>query len=158
MWRALRRLGADEQGATLVEFALVAPVLILVLVASLDFARALNAYVTIANASREGARYAAVHPDADRTQIESSVAARVAPLDARGLIVTVTYDDGSPQQRWPAWPRTGLPPSSPAPKEIRFQVRASYQWHASSWLIGSLFSKTTGSRTFESASTMAAIR
>jgi Flp pilus assembly pilin Flp len=155
---ALRRLGANQQGTTLVEFALVAPVLILVLVASLDFARALNAYVTIANASREGARYAAVHPDADRAQIESIVAARAAPLDARGLMVWVTYDDGSPRKSWPQWPSAGLPPSPAAPKEIRIQVEARYQWHASCWLIGSLFSMTTGSRTFESASMMATIR
>jgi Flp pilus assembly protein TadG len=49
----VKRMLEEQRGTTLVEFALVTPVLILVLVASLDFARALNAYVTVTNASRE---------------------------------------------------------------------------------------------------------
>jgi hypothetical protein len=41
-----------------VELALVSFLLILLLVGVIDFARAFNSYVVIANASREGARYA----------------------------------------------------------------------------------------------------
>ena len=55
----MRRLIAgirDDRGVTLVEFALVIPVVLVLLIACIDFARVLNASVTIQNASREGAR------------------------------------------------------------------------------------------------------
>jgi hypothetical protein len=149
-------ISVDEGGATLVEFALVAPAVILSLVACLDFARALNAYVTIANASREGARYAIVHPDADNAAIRTLVAGRVAPLDTgTSLVVSTTYDDGGGPL---PWPDTGLPASAPVPREIKVRVVTTYSWYASTWLIGSLFSTTTGSRTFGSTSTMVIVR
>jgi Flp pilus assembly protein TadG len=146
----------DESGSTLVEFALVAPAVILILVACLDFARALNAYVTIANASREGARYAIVHPDVGSAAIRARVAERVAPLDTGvPLGVSATYDDGTGAR---AWPDTGLPASSLVPAEMKIRVTTTYSWYASTWIIGSLFDVTSGSRTFGSTSTMVVIR
>ena len=149
--RALRR---DDRGMALVEFALVMPALMLVLVGCLDFGRALNAYVIVANASREGARYAMLHPDADASAIKASVTARIAPLDASAFTVTPTYDRGSGPQPWPVG---GIPPSSPVPAAIRVHVVTSYEWQASTWIVGSLFS-ATGSRTFGSSSTMETVR
>ena len=52
--RALRR---DERGQALVEFALVLPIFILLLVAIFDLGRAVFAYNTLTNAAREGAVY-----------------------------------------------------------------------------------------------------
>lgn len=55
--------GAKEtsaRGQTLVEFALVAPILILLLLALFDLGRAVYAYNTVSNAAREGARLAIV--------------------------------------------------------------------------------------------------
>jgi Flp pilus assembly protein TadG len=151
---ALRHFRRDEGGTTLVEFALVAPVLIFVLVACLDFARALNAYVTVANASREGARYASVHPGADPSAITASVAARISPLDPASLIVTLTYDDGTGPQ---AWPVGGIPMSSPAPAPIAIRITTTYSWQASTWVVGSFFG-AAGSRTFGSSSVTEATR
>lgn len=149
------RFVSDERGATLVEFALVAPVVILILVACLDFARALNAYVTVANASREGARYATLHPAADNAAIRSAVRARAIPLDTATIGVIVTYDDGSGPQ---PWPDSGVPESWPSPQPIAVRVATSYDWHASTWVVGAFFAITSGSRTFGSESTMVAIR
>lgn len=56
------RKGHGERGANLVEFALVLPLLILLLVGVADFGRAFNNYMIITNASREGARYASRFP------------------------------------------------------------------------------------------------
>jgi len=54
----------SERGAAAVEFALVLPVLILLIVGMLEFARAYNAQISVSNAAREGARVMAVHDDA----------------------------------------------------------------------------------------------
>lgn len=51
-----------ERGQSITEFAVLAPVLILLLVAALDIGRAYDAYVSLTNASREGARYGASNP------------------------------------------------------------------------------------------------
>jgi Flp pilus assembly protein TadG len=156
MMSIVGRVVRDERGATLVEFALVAPVVLLILVACLDFARALNAYVTIVNASREGARYATLNPLATNAAIRSAVQSRAVPLDTSRVGVIVTYDDG-----WGpplAWPDTGLPESSPSPQPIAVRVTTSYDWLAATWLVGAFFSVTTGSRSFASESTMVAVR
>ena len=151
-----RLFAADDRGTTLVEFALVAPVLILTLVACLDFARAMNAYVTIENASREGARYAAVHPTSDPAAIQAAVAARVVPLDTAQLNgrVHVFYDAGRGVQPWPTG---GIPRSVPGPAPVVVRVDVSYPWNAATWLVGSFFA-ASGSRTFASSSSMEAIQ
>ena len=147
------RFADGDGGATLVEFALVAPVLILALIVTFDFARALNAYVTVANASREGARFGTLNPSADPAAIRDDVARRVAPLgtDPSVLTVTATYDtsDGAGFRPWTA----GGIPRDVAAAAIEIRVDVSYSWQASTWVGGSLFS-ATGSRTFASSSTM----
>jgi Flp pilus assembly protein TadG len=55
-WRA--RL--DERGQALVEFALVLPLILLLMVGMLEFARAWNLHQVMTDAAREGARRAAV--------------------------------------------------------------------------------------------------
>lgn len=52
---------AAERGAAAVEFALLAPVLIVVLLGIMEFGRAYNVQVTLTNAAREGARSMAIH-------------------------------------------------------------------------------------------------
>lgn len=149
-----RSFTSEEQGATLVEFAIVLPVLLLVLVACLDFARALNAYVTVANASRDGARYATVHPGVDPDAIRDEVRSRVSPLDTSALDVSATYDTGSGPV---AWPTGGVPASAPIPTAVRVRITTTYQWQATTWIVGSFFG-ATGSRTFGSSSAMEMIR
>ena len=51
----------DARGQGLVEFALVIPIFLLVLVAVFDLGRAVFAYNTLTNAAREGARIAIVN-------------------------------------------------------------------------------------------------
>ncbi len=52
----------SERGANLVEFAIVAPLLILLIAGIADIGRAFHSYMIITNASREAARYAARYP------------------------------------------------------------------------------------------------
>jgi Flp pilus assembly protein TadG len=58
-WRFSGR-GARDRGAAAVEFALVLPLLLLIVFGIIDFGRALNAQITLTQAAREGARLAAL--------------------------------------------------------------------------------------------------
>jgi hypothetical protein len=56
----------SDRGASLIETALVLPLLLLLVGGIVDFGFAFNNYITITNATREGARYASKLPgDAD---------------------------------------------------------------------------------------------
>lgn len=57
----MRRPGDRDRGQGLVEFALVFPLVMLLILGGIDIARGVFAYNTLANAARHGARVAAVN-------------------------------------------------------------------------------------------------
>jgi Flp pilus assembly protein TadG len=59
--RASRRF-RDDRGAQAVEFALIAPIVLLLIGALFQFGLMFNAQVTVTQAAREGVRIAALHP------------------------------------------------------------------------------------------------
>ncbi|MBV6391951.1 MAG: hypothetical protein KPEEDBHJ_01167 [Anaerolineales bacterium] len=59
-----------ERGQSLVELAVALPVILLILLGSLDFGMALFSYSIIRDAAQEGALYASINPG-NREQIES---------------------------------------------------------------------------------------
>ena len=59
----MRRPKSDERGQSLVEFALVLPVLLLLLLGILEFGWLFNGQITLTSAAREGARTAVVRED-----------------------------------------------------------------------------------------------
>ena len=54
---------SPKRGQTLVEFALLLPVLLLLALVVIDLGRAIYFYSAIHNAAREGARYGIINPD-----------------------------------------------------------------------------------------------
>ena len=52
---------ASERGAVAVEFAILAPILIMLLLGIMEFGRAYNVQITLSNAAREGARVMAIN-------------------------------------------------------------------------------------------------
>ncbi len=100
---ALRRLvRSEESGQSLVEFALVLPLLLLIITGLFDTARATWQENTLAYAAREGTRYAIVHgsgavdgvvvyPGYDQPVID---AVRAAAVGVPNVAVTVTWPDG----------------------------------------------------------------
>jgi hypothetical protein len=54
-----------RRGQSLVEFALVLPVMLMVIMFGVDFGRAFLGWVNLQNATRLGANYASLHPDAN---------------------------------------------------------------------------------------------
>lgn len=92
--RLVGRPGKREDGQSLVEFALVVPIFLLVLFAIVDFGMAFHAWITVTNSAREGARYGAVR--ATSPQIMQRVRDTAESLDQANLTVSVTNAEGQP--------------------------------------------------------------
>jgi hypothetical protein len=91
--RVTRRTGKGEGGQSLVEFALVLPIFLLVLFAIIDFGMAFHAWLTVSNSAREGARVGAV--GAPATEIEQRVRDTAESI-GDDVVVTVTNAEGLP--------------------------------------------------------------
>ena len=89
-----RRLTSNEQGQTMVEFALVLPILCLLLFGVIQFGILYNNYVTVTDATRAGARKAAVSrlESSPEAIVEEKVRASAADLDQSKLEVSVVPD------------------------------------------------------------------
>lgn len=86
-----------QEGQSLVELALLLPVLLLIMAGVLDLGRAFHAYVTVTNAAREGARYGAFHPTDSfgiRNQVEQEAAD--SGIDLGSSTVIIEADSISP--------------------------------------------------------------
>jgi Flp pilus assembly protein TadG len=80
-----RRARDRDRGAAAVEFALLLPMLLLLVFGIIDFGRALNAQITLTQAAREGARLAALGTPAATVITRTQTAAT-----GLGAAVTVT--------------------------------------------------------------------
>ena len=97
-----RRRGDVARGAVLVEFALVAPLLILLLFGIIDFGWAFSQNVDLKHAAREGSRLAAVNagtgadPAARRTDLLAQIQDRATQLDdsETAIFIALQDDDG----------------------------------------------------------------
>jgi Flp pilus assembly protein TadG len=65
--------GRRERGQSLVEAAVVLPILLLLVAAVVDFGRAFDAYIVLTNAVREGARFGSVEPDLTEMAVKEIV-------------------------------------------------------------------------------------
>jgi len=91
-----------QRGQTLVEFAIIIPVLLLLAVFIFDFGRAVYYYSAIQNAAREGVRYGSVNPVVTTTSVYEDVPGMktAAVKYAIGLGLTLTDVDagmGTPE-------------------------------------------------------------
>ncbi|HEU4759479.1 MAG TPA: TadE family protein [Dehalococcoidia bacterium] len=95
-----------ERGQSLVEFALIAPLFLVLVFAIVDFGMGFHAWITVTNSAREGARYAAVGaPKSGATScsplpaagtIERRVCDTAAGLTATKMTLSVTNAQGQP--------------------------------------------------------------
>ena len=79
-----------ERGAVAVEFALVAPVLVMLLLGIMEFGRAYNAQVTISSAAREGVRVMAIgnSPTAARTAAKNAAVSLQPALSDTNITIS----------------------------------------------------------------------
>jgi hypothetical protein len=109
-----------SSGQDLVEFALIVPLLLLLLLGIAEFSLIIFSYDSIANAAREGARYGAVHPT-DTTGICDRARRLTTGLNQGALRCT------------PSWPYG---------RTIRVQIEYDYDW-----ITGLIMQAASGSET-----------
>jgi Flp pilus assembly protein TadG len=90
----------SQQGQTMTEFALVLPVLALILFAVIQFGIVFNNYITLTDATRAGARKAAVSRDDPNRDADVMAAVRSSATDLDGSKLSVsppssTWDSGT---------------------------------------------------------------
>ncbi|HKJ27084.1 MAG TPA: TadE/TadG family type IV pilus assembly protein [Anaerolineales bacterium] len=78
-----------KTGQAIVEFALIALLLFLVVIVIFDLGRAIFYFTNLSNAAREGARYGIIHPD-DTSGITASVCTFATSIDLGCPSPTVT--------------------------------------------------------------------
>jgi Flp pilus assembly protein TadG len=83
---------ASERGAVAVEFAIVAPVLVMLLLGIMEFGRAYNAQVTLSSAAREGVRVMAIgnNTTAARTAVKNAATGLLPALADGNITITPT--------------------------------------------------------------------
>lgn len=87
-----------DHGAVAVEFALVLPVFILLVFGIVEFGRAFNIQVSLSEAARESARYAAIHASEAGFNVSAAQNAGVAAAPTVPLVasdVVISYSSGS---------------------------------------------------------------
>jgi hypothetical protein len=107
-----------EKAQTLVEFALVFPLVLLITYGIIEFGRMMFIYAAVTNAAREGARYGAAsgfvpgHTNtpyyADCDGIKGAVQRGAILSTINNADIRISYDNGhSPTQTWAACPPMG---------------------------------------------------
>ncbi len=102
----MKRLLKQNKGQTVVEFALVLPVLIFLLLAIMEGGRIFAAYLELQNAARDGARYAAINcPEDWGTWLTAALTpwinSRLSMLDSQELRITFSRNSTpNEKERW----------------------------------------------------------
>lgn len=97
--RRVLRPRTDRPGQAIVEFALIAPILFLIIFGLIDFARGWSAHQTIADAAREGTRMLVVDDPAIGTaESGAAIKQRLAMAGLDSSRVAITYTEGTSGQ------------------------------------------------------------
>ena len=75
----------NEKGATAVEFALILPILVMIVFGIFQFGIAFNNWIALTHAAREGARLAAVGQFTEQRVRESAPSVQIQTINVTGL-------------------------------------------------------------------------
>jgi Flp pilus assembly protein TadG len=130
---ALKRLWRSETGAELVEFAMTAPLMLVLIGGITDFARLFQSYEVVTNATREGARLASLPGYAfnDYAAVRNRIAQYITAGGATGTHTTVV----------------GVEPISLGGEAVASGVRVTVTYTHGFWFIAPLYALLSG--TFE---------
>jgi Flp pilus assembly protein TadG len=82
----------SERGAAAVEFAILLPLLLMLVLGTIEFGRAYNAQITLTNAARDGVRVMAINnnPTAAATAVQSAAASVSSTIPSSAVTVSPT--------------------------------------------------------------------
>jgi Flp pilus assembly protein TadG len=128
-----KRQVSKRRGATIVEFALIVPILLALLMGILEWAWLARTQLTVANAAREGIRHAVLGNTSTsvQTRIINAAAVLRPALSSSNIVLTQTPDRTAANPTYYAWPAdtTGTTPRNgvPAGNIIRVQVNYTHR-------------------------------
>ena len=83
----------NKRGQSMVEMALILPIIIILFLGMVEFSRIFGSYLLVTHASREGARLAAIgRTDAE---IQANVTSKVSILNVSNLQIILTPEDSA---------------------------------------------------------------
>ena len=87
----------DQKGAAIVEFAVVAPIILSIFVGTMQLGWFLNSYIILANATEVGARYFATQAGSSTAYIntKNQVITSASGLNTANLVITTSVADTS---------------------------------------------------------------
>jgi hypothetical protein len=138
-----QRAWRDRRGIAALEAAMVAPVLVLILMACVDFGRAISQSIELANAVRAGAQHAVTAANA-QAQIESTIRSALPPNLSAATIATACYCGALPSAE------AGLPPvancdsACPAGSARMMTIRATCPFRPVSFAFGQTVATALG--------------
>lgn len=136
MMSFFRGAARSERGQSLVEFALVLPLLLLLLLGIVDFARAWNVFEVLTDAAREGARVAVVYkPSTTEQDVRNTII-------AAGQRTAISIDPADITI-------TGFQAGRGTQATVRVEYDYELKW------VGGLFGVITGDRTITFATEFA---
>src|SRR5215213_2578227 len=118
--RHCRRARANRCGAVLVEFALILPILVTIVLAAIDFGRFAHSHIAVTNSARVGAGYACMHPFTSGTQ--SLWQAKIREAAKNEMQGVVNYDDTLLTMTSPQ-----VTTDSDGQKRVRVEVKYPFQ-------------------------------
>jgi Flp pilus assembly protein TadG len=121
--RRARAAAADDRGAAMVEFALVLPLLLALLIGTFDFGKAINYWVDETHLAAEGARFAVVNKNPGsgvslqqyiKQQADTSELRNGGPgVDGTGAEVCISFPSGG---------------TTVVGDPVQVRVRSTYHW------------------------------
>lgn len=109
-----------HRGQSVVELALILPVLLLIVLGLIEFGRAFFLYTVVSNAAREGARYGIVFPIDDEGMVAAAQSRLVlVPTDTVTILISWDQGDGATEF---------TDPEQIDPGQSRVRVDVSYEF------------------------------
>lgn len=152
--RASPRPWRSKRGVAAVEMAVVAPVLILILMACIDFGRAISQSIQLTNAVRVGAQYAVTSANA-QAMIEGAIRSALPPSLRTATIVTRCYCGALPSDGAGLPPQAACDSACPAGSARMMTLRATFPFQPYTFAIGQTVASAVG---FNQVSSNVAIR
>lgn len=92
----MKQLNTNEKGQSMVEFALIVPVLLLIIIGIIEFGFLFSGYLTLSNASREVSRSVSLGANDSNATIRAKDAA--VNLIPEKVLVSITPNDSNRKQ------------------------------------------------------------